>query len=134
VPHAHADQVQGAEVQGPAACDEQAHPRDTLPRRHVEPALRVAGKQPQERDHHDVRSEDLAERLLPSWPVLKHSRPSQPAIQHRRVVPGADAIVEGEQRVQAVVTNTKSGHFRPPPASAKLIRTICRDTLGLADL
>ena len=48
-----------------------------------------------------------------------------------RVMAAGEIVFIGEPRPSAVVANTKSGHFWPPPSSASVIRTLLRDIFGL---
>lgn len=48
-----------------------------------------------------------------------------------RAYSAGEIVFIGDDRVEAVVCNTKSGHFRPPPSSGEAVRAICRDVLGL---
>ncbi|MEU4118476.1 hypothetical protein AB0F71_28775 [Kitasatospora sp. NPDC028055] len=50
-----------------------------------------------------------------------------------RVRAAGEVLLLGRDRVEMVVANTKSGHFRPPPQSAAVMREVCRSVLGLAD-
>ncbi|MFF7638021.1 hypothetical protein ACFZB9_33460 [Kitasatospora sp. NPDC008050] len=50
-----------------------------------------------------------------------------------RVLAAGEIVLLGREQVEMVVANTKSGHFRPPPASAGVVRRLCRSLLGLAD-
>jgi len=42
-------------------------------------------------------------------------------------------VVLGTDHVRAVIANTKSGHFRPPPSAGDVVRARCRSLFGLAD-
>jgi hypothetical protein len=50
-----------------------------------------------------------------------------------RATAAGEIVFVGAPRVAAVIVNTKSGHFRFPPASAPVIYDKCRSVLGLAD-
>ena len=90
-----------AEIDGRAAGDQ--HAASTPTRSQVRIASqrsRVPGDDPQEDAHQHVAGEHLDQHAAPARRVVQHVRAAQPAVQHRRVVPGADADVEREQRVQ----------------------------------
>ncbi|GGK72543.1 hypothetical protein [Mangrovihabitans endophyticus] len=50
-----------------------------------------------------------------------------------QVAAAGEIIFLGGPKVRAVVANTKSGHFRPDPDSADVIRQTCRALFGLND-
>ncbi|MCX4518788.1 hypothetical protein OG402_14380 [Streptomyces anulatus] len=50
-----------------------------------------------------------------------------------RVSAAGEIVLIGEARVEMVVANIKSGHFRPPPESAAVVRDICRRRFDIAD-
>ncbi|MEU8190794.1 hypothetical protein ACN267_21650 [Micromonospora sp. WMMD734] len=50
-----------------------------------------------------------------------------------RVLAAGEIILVGRGKPAAVIVNTKSGHFRPPPATAEAIRDVCREVLRLQD-
>jgi len=50
-----------------------------------------------------------------------------------RVFAAGEIILLGMERVEMVVANTKSGHFRPPPEAARVVRDVCRSVLHLDD-
>jgi hypothetical protein len=50
-----------------------------------------------------------------------------------RVAAAGEIIFLGRPKVLAVVANTKSGHFRPDPDSADVIRLTCRGLFGIID-
>ena len=45
-----------------------------------------------------------------------------------------ELVLAGSDPVRAVLANTKSGHFRPPPASADLVRDAIRTAFPDAEL
>lgn len=47
---------------------------------------------------------------------------------------GEIAFIGQRGRVSAVIANTKSGHFRPPPQSATVLRELCARRFGLRPL
>jgi len=50
-----------------------------------------------------------------------------------RATAAGEIVFIGAPRVSAGIVNTKSGHFRLPPASTPVIYDKCRSVLGLAD-
>ena len=50
-----------------------------------------------------------------------------------RVMAAGEIIFVGSPKPAFVIANTKSGHFRPPPATVHLLRAVFRDGLGLQD-
>jgi hypothetical protein len=50
-----------------------------------------------------------------------------------RATAAGEIVFVGAPRVSAVIVNTKSGHFRLPPATAPVIYDKCRSVLGLTD-
>lgn len=60
-------------------------------------------------------------------------RVAHPLLVPQRLMAQAagEIVFVGEPRVCAVVANTKSGHFRPPPATRDTIRRVCSTVLEL---
>ena len=50
-----------------------------------------------------------------------------------RIMAAGEIIFVGHRKPRSVIVNTKSGHFRPPPVTADVIREVCREVLGLPD-
>ncbi|ONI83190.1 hypothetical protein ALI144C_16980 [Actinosynnema sp. ALI-1.44] len=50
-----------------------------------------------------------------------------------RVSAAGEMVLLGSAKVEMVVANTKSGHFRPPPESAAVVRDVCREMWDLDD-
>ncbi|MFE6771431.1 hypothetical protein ACFYUH_06550 [Streptomyces fimicarius] len=48
-----------------------------------------------------------------------------------RVRTAGEIVLIGAPRVHAVVANTKSGHFRPPPSTGAVVREACTELFGV---
>lgn len=48
-----------------------------------------------------------------------------------RVRAAGEIVLVGTSRVHAVVANTKSGHFRPPPSTGNVVRELCQRLFAL---
>jgi hypothetical protein len=49
-----------------------------------------------------------------------------------RVRAAGELILVGQRPVSAVVATLRSGHFRPPPRTAQIVREVCRERLPYA--
>ncbi|WP_019061287.1 hypothetical protein [Streptomyces prunicolor] len=48
-----------------------------------------------------------------------------------RVRTAGEIVLIGAPQVHAVVANTKSGHFRPPPSTGAVVREVCAEMFGV---
>lgn len=52
--------------------------------------------------------------------------------ENLRVEAAGEIVFIGRSRIEMVVANTKSGHYRPPPESGDVLRSVCVRNLGVA--
>lgn len=51
--------------------------------------------------------------------------------QRLKALAAGEIVLVGDTTIEAVIANTKSGHFRPPPSAGQVLHALCIDVLGV---